>query len=161
VAAAPHDISPPLEEQLVLELELRETCGEAVSLLPSGRGRRLSLPADKKVADTVRHARTHHALWLEDDRAMVDWRQGRWCVRRSPFERLEQADVEDIVEAGPWRKFKLVGTGLMIVTILYDPKNRGRSLLEVLTCREAGARWRRRSHTQSHTGKVRSRWCLL
>ena len=34
VVPAPHDISPPLDEQLVLELESRVTLGEAVDVFP-------------------------------------------------------------------------------------------------------------------------------
>ena len=35
---APHDISPPLDEQLVLELEVGVTPGEAVDVLLGGGG---------------------------------------------------------------------------------------------------------------------------
>ena len=34
----PHDISPPLDEQLVLELEAWVTLGEAVNVLPGSGG---------------------------------------------------------------------------------------------------------------------------
>jgi hypothetical protein len=44
VMPAPHNISPPLDEQLVLELETKVAVDEAVGVFPSGRRYRRALP---------------------------------------------------------------------------------------------------------------------
>jgi len=53
VLLAPHDISPPLDEQLVLELKGRIAVGEAVDILPGGGRSGLSFPLDENLTDAT------------------------------------------------------------------------------------------------------------
>jgi hypothetical protein len=49
--APPHDISPPLDEQLVLKLERWVVLDEVIDVFPVGRGGWLPLPLDEELAN--------------------------------------------------------------------------------------------------------------
>jgi hypothetical protein len=91
---------PPLDEQLVLELEFRVAVNEAVEVFPSGRRGGLALPANKNLTNTPRQASLHNAFRLWHDRAIVERRQHRRLNGRWTNMFLQQRDVEDIVDAG-------------------------------------------------------------
>ena len=56
VSAAPHDISPPLESQLVLELEVWKLLAEGFSIFPCGRLWRFAAPMDEQLTNASRQA---------------------------------------------------------------------------------------------------------
>jgi len=109
VVAPPHDISPPLDEQLVLELEARVAVNEAVGVFPGGRCVGLPLPVYQELANASGQAGTDDALWFRNGGAIVDRRQAWWCSRRRAYEALQEADVEDVVKASARRQLELVG----------------------------------------------------
>ena len=100
----PHDISPPVEEQLVLELEGRVLGGEGLDVFPCSRCSRLALPLDKDLAHTTRQSCLHGLLRLWNRCTMVDGGQRWWSIRRRPAELLEETDVEHIVQPSARRK---------------------------------------------------------
>jgi hypothetical protein len=83
--------------------------------------------------------------------AVVDGRQGWRCGWWRAHELLEKAHMEDVVEASAGRKLEAVGD---VVDDGHDavwPIESGCNLPLVTVWREAGARCRRRSQTQSPT----------
>jgi hypothetical protein len=56
VRVLPHDISPLLETQLVLELKVGVLDAKLIEVLPGCRLRRLAAPADKYLTNPTRHA---------------------------------------------------------------------------------------------------------
>jgi hypothetical protein len=101
-----HDISPPVVEQLVLDLEFRILDAEQLNVFPSSRCCQLALPLDKNLEHPVSQTRTYGAFWLRGNDAMVHRRQGRggW-----PLELLEQPHVEHVVNAGSKRQSEVDG----------------------------------------------------
>ena len=57
VGPAPHDISPPLESQLVLKLECRIALPEDVEILPCGCSRCVTLPVNEHLLNIASEAR--------------------------------------------------------------------------------------------------------
>jgi hypothetical protein len=95
-----HDISLPLEDQLVLELESWVLGVERSDVLPSYRSCRLALPFHQDLAHPASQAVKHSTCRLRNNRAMMQGRQGRWINRRRPLELLEQSHVKHVVDAG-------------------------------------------------------------
>jgi hypothetical protein len=101
-----HDISPAVEDQLVLELESWEASAEVVEVLPTGRGGRLALPLDQHLAHTARHPGSGDLVRRRHHCAMMNWWQ-RWGRGwRRAYELLEDVDVENIMEAGTDRELQ-------------------------------------------------------
>lgn len=99
-----HDISPSVERQLVLELELRKLGGEGLHILPSRRCRRLALPEDQDLADAPRQAETNGALRLWSHGTMQQRWKGRRCVRSRTVVLLQQSYVENVMDASAGRQ---------------------------------------------------------
>ena len=51
----------------------------------------------------------HYAFWLWLHCTIVNDRQRRWCSWRLAHPLLEEADVEDIMKFGAWRKSEADG----------------------------------------------------
>jgi len=66
--------SPPVEVQLVLELESRVLGAECVDVFPYGQGRRLSFPLDQHLTNASGQTVALSALRLRRDGAMVHLR---------------------------------------------------------------------------------------
>jgi len=98
-----HDISPPVEEQLVLELERRILGAEWLDVLPSRRRRGLPFPLDQYLAHTTSQACPYCTFRLRGNGSMMNMRQRRRSIRRRPLELLE-ADVEHVVKTSPRRQ---------------------------------------------------------
>ena len=91
--------SLPPEKQLILELERQMLLDEGVDVLPGRRGRRLALPLDEDLLDAARQPSVYCTFRLRDNRAMVDGWQRRRCLQWRAHELLQEADVEDVMEA--------------------------------------------------------------
>jgi len=102
--SGPHDISPLLEKQLVLELEAWKLLAERVEVFPGGRLRRFAAPVDEQLANAARQASPLNPSRLWSYHAMVDVWQCRWSRRRHAAELLEGAHMEHVVDASLWRK---------------------------------------------------------
>jgi hypothetical protein len=100
VRAPPHDISPPLETQLVLELKVGVLDAELVEVLPGSGLRQLAAPADKYLMNPTRQASLLDTQQLWNHRAVVDGRQDWWRGRRCTDELLEHANMEHIMKSG-------------------------------------------------------------
>ena len=98
--------SPPVEEQLVPELELRKLGTERLHILPCRRRCRLTLPLDENLCDSARQPETHRTCWSWGNGAVVKNRQGRWSIWWLPLKLLEQPYVENIMKTGALRKSK-------------------------------------------------------
>ena len=104
IRARPHDISPPVEEQLVLELERRILGAEWLDVLPSRRRRGLPFPLDQYLAHTTSQTCLYCTFRLRGNGSMMNMRQRRRSIRRRPLELLEEADVEHVVKTSPRRQ---------------------------------------------------------
>jgi hypothetical protein len=89
-------MSPPIEEQLVLELEFRILDAKRLNIFLSSRCCRLALPLDKNLEHPASQTRTYGALWLRGGR--------RW-----PPELLEHPHVEHVVNASSRRQSEADG----------------------------------------------------
>jgi hypothetical protein len=69
-------MSPPIEEQLVLELEFRILDAKWLNVFLSSRCCRLALPLDKNLEHPASQTRTYGVLWLRGNDTMVHRRQG-------------------------------------------------------------------------------------
>ena len=72
VGAAPHDISPPLEVQLVLELKIWVCGAKLVEVLLGRRSCWFALPLDQHLLNTPCQASAFHPSWLWNNRPMMD-----------------------------------------------------------------------------------------
>ena len=63
VHATNHNISPPVDEQLVLELKRRVSFTERIDWLPSGLGRGQPCPAHQDVPHAAAQLGFKHLLW--------------------------------------------------------------------------------------------------
>ena len=77
---------------------------ERLDVFPSGGCCRLPFPVDQHLSDATGEPIAHRTFRLRSNRAMVHGRQGRWSVRRRPFELLEDAHMEHVVKTGAGRK---------------------------------------------------------
>jgi hypothetical protein len=100
VRAPDHDISLPLEDQLVRELESWVLGVERLDVLPSCRSCRLALPFHQDLAHPVSQAVMHNTCRLRNNRAMMQGRQGQWISRRRSLELLEQSHMKHVMDAG-------------------------------------------------------------
>jgi hypothetical protein len=83
VGAAPHDISPPIDIQLILELKVGVLVAEGVQVFPYRRCHGLTFPVDKHLTDAPSQTGTHHMFWFWSHRTMMNigqWRWGCWRV---------------------------------------------------------------------------------
>jgi hypothetical protein len=71
VGAPTHDISLPVESQLVLELELWELGAERGDIFPCSQRCRCTLPLDEDLMDTSGQSIPHNTLGLQIDGAMM------------------------------------------------------------------------------------------
>jgi hypothetical protein len=74
VGAAPHDISPPLDIQLVLELKVGVLVAEGVQVFPCRRCPGLAFPVDKHLTDAPSQAGTHHDEYWAVEAGMLEGR---------------------------------------------------------------------------------------
>jgi len=109
IGDAGHNISPPLDEQLVLELEGRVEVLELLALLPGRLLCKKTVPLDEDVPNspTKLGAQDPVGRWKQATilHRRKGWRRRRWI----PLVRLEEADMEDVVQAGALRKLESVG----------------------------------------------------
>ena len=82
---------------------------EGVQIFPCSRGSRFALPLDEHLTHPTGQSSAHNAfrLWLHG--TMVNDRQRRWCSWWLAHPLLEEADVEDIMKLGAWRKSEADG----------------------------------------------------
>ena len=104
VREAGHNISPGLRKQLVLELELWISGGEVLATFP----RRLffwqAAPLDQEAPCTSPLLGLQNALRDRHNAAILCRRKGTRRPWRVAAMLLEEADVEDIMQAGAFRK---------------------------------------------------------
>ena len=74
VRDAAHDISPPLDDRLVLEPESRVLSDEVGLVFPCSRGCRFTLLAHEHLLDATSQTAPNNLLWFRDDRAMMNRR---------------------------------------------------------------------------------------
>jgi hypothetical protein len=74
VGDAAHDISPPLDDRLVLEPESRIFGEEFGLVFPSSRGNWFTLPAHKHLLDATSQTAPNDLLRFWDNRAMMNRR---------------------------------------------------------------------------------------
>jgi hypothetical protein len=86
-----------LDDQLVLELELRMLVAETIHVFPGCRRCGLALPVDQHLTDAPSQTVANNPLWFRSHIAVVDGRQRRWNVWWRLDELLEETDMEDIV----------------------------------------------------------------
>ena len=97
----PHDISPSLNEQLILELEGWIAVEEAVDVFPGGQCSRFVFPVHENLANILDEARAGCTFWFEHRIIMVGRRQRRWCSRRGADQLLQElADQMVLVPKG-------------------------------------------------------------
>jgi hypothetical protein len=101
-------LPPPLDEQLVLELEAGVTVDETVRVFPSGRCSGLTLPMNQERADSSGEARASDLFRLGDGSTVVDRRKGWWSGGRRAHELLQEANMEHIVETRTWWQLQAV-----------------------------------------------------
>ena len=95
---------PPLDEQLVLELERRIAIREALKIFPCGRRGRFSYPPEENLANPPGKTRAHGAFRLQHGGTVMHRRQ-RWRSSwRNAHELLQEADMEDVVKSCTWRQ---------------------------------------------------------
>jgi hypothetical protein len=70
---APHNISPPIEKQLVLELELRVCLAEGVQIFLGGRRAWQGLPLVEDLSNTVSQSDLQGFRWLWVNCTMMNW----------------------------------------------------------------------------------------
>jgi len=110
IGDAGHNISPPLDEQLILELEGRVEVLELLALLPGRLLCRKTVPLDEDVPNSPTKLGAQDAVGRWKQTTILHRRKGRRRRRRwIPLVRLEEADMEDVVQAGALRKLELVG----------------------------------------------------
>jgi hypothetical protein len=118
---AHHNISPSLEKQLVLELEVRKASLEVVDVLPRRVGVCHAGPLDEHVPHPSAKLGTHCTCWLVQQAPIVKRRQDRWCKRRLSPEWLENTHMEHIMYVGTLRKAKPVGDWTNMLSDLERP----------------------------------------
>jgi len=94
---------PPLDEQLILELEGWKPVMKGVQVFPYSRCSRFTFPLDEHLVDPLGQASVHCEFRLRLHRTVVHgWErwQSIWWVAH-PL--LQEADVEDIMELGTRR----------------------------------------------------------
>jgi hypothetical protein len=74
---ADHNISPSLDKQLVLELEIRVRELEIFNALPRCFGHRQTSSLNQDMPHTAPKAGTQHAFWVEQDTVVTKRWQGR------------------------------------------------------------------------------------
>jgi hypothetical protein len=101
---AGHNISPRLEKQLVLKLEVRVVVAELLEQLPSCIVNGQAVPLDEDVPNIMTKLSTRHLGRGRKEAAI----QGGWQRSRSRRSittvGLQQAHMEDIMQPCPFRK---------------------------------------------------------
>ena len=94
-----HNITPPLDEQLILELEGGELSAEFFQWLLGGVVFRQVYPLDQDMPSALPKLGTQSTCWLLEATAVAQWRKGRGRCWSRPPERLEDANMKDVVDA--------------------------------------------------------------
>jgi len=111
VHLAHHNISPLLDKQLVLELEVKKASLEIIDRFPGGFRLIQTGPFDEDQPSAATQLCLESALRLQQQTTVMNWRQcrqDRWW-RSTP--QLEDADVENIMDPGTIRQLKMIGHG--------------------------------------------------
>jgi hypothetical protein len=95
---------PPLEKQLVRELESWIFRTELRNIFPRSIGGCRALPVNEYLMHATSQTRTHRTFRLRNDRSMQQRWKRRGRVWRRTMEPLQQPDVEHIMDAGAWRQ---------------------------------------------------------
>ena len=104
-----HNISPLLEKQLVLELEVGVALDEGLPWLLGRIIWREPLPLHEDLPGAMLEARPPHPSRSQDHPAIMNGRQWRRGRRGVAVEGLQQPHMEDIVEARPLWKLQAIG----------------------------------------------------
>ena len=111
VHLAHHNISPLPDKQLVLELEVRKASLEIIDRFPGGFRIIQAGPFDENQPSAATQLCLESVLRFQQQATVTKWRQcrqDRWW-RSTP--RLEDADVENIMDPGTIRQLKTIGYG--------------------------------------------------
>ena len=92
-----HNISPRLDKQLVLELEIWVEALELPKQLPCGFCSSQAVPLDEDVQDNTAMLSTQDACWSRQETTVMCRRHRPWNNRRIAAVRLQQTIVEDVV----------------------------------------------------------------
>ena len=92
-----HNISPRLDKQLVLELEIQVEVSELPKRLPRGFFSSHAVPLDENVPDITVKLGVQNACWSRQETTILCRRHGPWNSRRIDAVRLQQPHVEDVV----------------------------------------------------------------
>ena len=103
-----HNISPCLRKQLVLELKVWIVLAEFVTLLPSSLLLRKARPLNEDEPDATTELRLQHLCRLGKNATISEWRKRRRSRRWLATERLEQPNMEDVVDASAGWKLKTI-----------------------------------------------------
>ena len=109
VHLAHHNICPLPDKQLVLELEVRKASLEIIDRFPGGFRLIQAGPFDEDQPSAATQLCLESALRFQQQTTVTKWRQcrqDRWW-RSTP--RLEDANVENIMEASTGWKLEAVG----------------------------------------------------
>jgi hypothetical protein len=104
VLQAHHDISFPLKTQLILKLQGWVSAAEFIDLDPSGIWCALTCPADQQFMPAMCQVSLDHFGWCWTGSVMTNGGQHAGLLRRRATIRLQQANVEHIVQLGTWWK---------------------------------------------------------
>jgi hypothetical protein len=95
---------PPVQDQLVLELEVWVLGAERPDVLPSRGSCRLSLPLYQNLVHPAGQPKLDCSFGHRSNCTVMQERQRRWFRRRRPMELLEQPHMKHVVDAGAGRQ---------------------------------------------------------
>jgi hypothetical protein len=104
IRAPDHDISPPVQDQLVLKLEVWVLGAKRPDVLPGRGSCRLSLPLYQNLVHAAGQSKSDCSFRHRSNCAVMQERQRRWFLRRHPLELLEQSHMKHVVDAGAGRQ---------------------------------------------------------
>jgi hypothetical protein len=120
-----HDITPPIQQQLVLELKRGIQLPELFQWYLARLSRRLARPMDQQLQDVARKPIAQHGRRCQAHPTMANRWQGPWCAMQQTPIALEHPDVEDIVmltpcvthcaARRPWRRWQRRPVSLVAV----------------------------------------------
>jgi len=104
-----HNISPRLQKQLVLELEVEVVSTKVVEDLPRRVIFRKVIPLDQNAPDPAALLGAQGTLRSRQHPTVVYWRKIAWSWWRVAAMLLQEANMEDVVDASALRQLETVG----------------------------------------------------
>jgi hypothetical protein len=104
IHAPDHDIYPPVQDQLVLELEVWVLGAERPDVLLGSENYRLSLLLYQNLVRATGQPKSDCSFGHRSNYAVMQERQRQWFLQRHPLELLEQPHMKHVVDAGAGRQ---------------------------------------------------------